>query len=297
MSVTESTISGAHTGEQTTLAIHSTFKHQSSPTDYSATSLVTKSTTTGETTQSYVVTTGETTQSNLVTTGETIQSNLVTTGETTQSNLVTTGETTQSNLVTTGETTQSNLVTTGETTQSNLVTTGETTQSNLVTTGETTQSNLVTTGETTQSNLVTTGETTLSSQLISGETTHSHLVTTASTERFPSTTRQAINALSSSLDNTTNVDCICTCSFQLNLDDPNDLAKHVLKLESLRKELHVEKKSLSNAKRRLISAPDERPSSKYIGAFGIFVLLIIGMVIVLPDFIKLCTWLQDRVWN
>ena len=161
--------------------------------------------------------------------------------------------------------------------------------------GETSQSHLVTTGKTTQSHLVTTGETTLSHLFTSGETTHSHLLTTVSTERFPSTARQAINASSRSLDNTTNVDCICTCSLQLNLDDPDILAKHVVKLESLRKALQVEKKSLSNAKRRLVSAPDERPSSKYIGALGIFVLLIISMVIVLPDFIKLCTWLQDRV--
>ena len=59
------------------------------------------------------------------------------------------------------------------------------------TTDETTQSYVVTTGETTQTNLATTGETTLS-----------HLLTTLSTERFPSTTRQAINASLRSLDNT-----------------------------------------------------------------------------------------------
>ena len=152
--------------------------------------------------------------------------------------------------------------------------------------GQTSQSKLVTMMATKP--LVTTSTTT-------GETSHSHLVTTASAEHFPSTTRPPINASSRSLDNTTNVDCVCTCSLQLNLDDPDSLAKHVVRLDSLRKALQVEKKSLSNAKRRLVSAPDERPSSKYIGALGIFVLLIISMVIVLPDVIKLCIWLQNRV--
>ena len=96
-------------------------------------------------------------------------------------------------------------------------------------------------------------------------------------------------------ENVTNSNCSCQCTTYLNPDDPDYLEKLYTKLESIRKELYIEEKTLSRTTQRLISAPDERPSSKYIGAVGISVLVIVGLAIVLPDFVNVCSWLFENM--
>ena len=98
-------------------------------------------------------------------------------------------------------------------------------------------------------------------------------------------------------DNTTDGHCQCTCSPQLNLDDPDELEKLKPKLDAMKKELLVEKTSLSNTKRRFLSAPDDRPSSKYIGTIGIAVLVIVGLALVSPDLVQLCRWFLHKFKN
>ncbi|CAG2242168.1 unnamed protein product [Mytilus edulis] len=73
--------------------------------------------------------------------------------------------------------------------------------------------------------------------------------------------------------------CICPCSNFTMTED--ELIKKIAQLKS---ELSVDPKLTSKYKRSLVSASDDRPSSKYIGTFGIAVIVVICSLIVLMDF-------------
>ncbi|VDH88709.1 Hypothetical predicted protein [Mytilus galloprovincialis] len=73
--------------------------------------------------------------------------------------------------------------------------------------------------------------------------------------------------------------CICPCSNFTMTED--ELTKKIAQLKS---ELSVDPKLTSKYKRSLVSASDDRPSSKYIGTFGIAVIVVICSLIVLMDF-------------
>ena len=136
--------------------------------------------------------------------------------------------------------------------------------------------------ETTSQSLQTTAEE------ITTQTTTSYVTTDGTVDTF---------STALPIENTTADICDCSCTSSLNPDDPDYLIKLYAKLESIRTELSVEKRSLSKAKRRLTSAPDERPSSKYIGALGISILLVVGLALVLPDFVNVSSWILDKINN
>ncbi|CAG2242166.1 unnamed protein product [Mytilus edulis] len=73
--------------------------------------------------------------------------------------------------------------------------------------------------------------------------------------------------------------CICPCNNSTMTE--NELIRKIALLKS---ELSVDKKLTTKYKRSLVSASDDRPSSKYIGNFGIVVLVVICSLIVLMDF-------------
>ena len=118
------------------------------------------------------------------------------------------------------------------------------------------------------------------------------------TEALVSTDSAAVfHSTPTKIDNKTDGHCLCKCSSQLNLDDPDVLANLSSRLATIRKNLYVEKKSLSNTKRKLLSAPDDRPSSKYIGTVGITVLVVVGLALVSSDIVQLCRCFLHKFKN
>lgn len=78
-----------------------------------------------------------------------------------------------------------------------------------------------------------------------------------------------------------NDSCYCFCSNINNVSfKEDDLLK---KIEQIRSDLVVDTKSTNKYKRSLISMADDRGSSKCIGCFAIFVLLIVFSIFVLLD--------------
>ncbi|CAG2219623.1 unnamed protein product [Mytilus edulis] len=73
--------------------------------------------------------------------------------------------------------------------------------------------------------------------------------------------------------------CTCLCNNFTISDD-----ELIRKIALLRSELSIDTKQTNKYRRSLISAADDRPSSKYIGNFGIVVLVVICSLIVLMDF-------------
>ncbi|VDI62907.1 Hypothetical predicted protein [Mytilus galloprovincialis] len=73
--------------------------------------------------------------------------------------------------------------------------------------------------------------------------------------------------------------CTCLCNNFTISDD-----ELIRKIALLRSELSIDTKRTNKYRRSLISAADDRPSSKYIGNFGIVVLVVICSLIVLMDF-------------
>ena len=118
--------------------------------------------------------------------------------------------------------------------------------------------------------------------------TTSHTIVEDSTTAIEQTTRLVT-------ENITTSDCNCPCASYLNPDDPDYLEKLYAKLQSIRRELFIEQKSLSYNLRRLISAPDDRTSSKYIGVVGITVLAVVGLALIFPDIVNLYIWLRNDV--
>ncbi|CAG2252619.1 unnamed protein product [Mytilus edulis] len=78
---------------------------------------------------------------------------------------------------------------------------------------------------------------------------------------------------------TNKIPCICSC-YNVTLTED----ELITKISLLKSELSVDKKQTNKYRRSLISAEDDRPSSKYIGNFGIVVLVVICSLIVLMDF-------------
>ena len=64
--------------------------------------------------------------------------------------------------------------------------------------------------------------------------------------------------------------------------------------QQLRKELTLDKSTLSSTRRRKESAPDPRPSAKATGGLGIIFIVIVLCLIVLPDLIAIVRALHSR---
>ncbi|XP_071142059.1 uncharacterized protein [Mytilus edulis] len=73
---------------------------------------------------------------------------------------------------------------------------------------------------------------------------------------------------------------LCTCSCNNFTMTEDELIRKIALLKS---ELSVDRKQTNKYRRSLVSAGDDRPSSKYIGTFGIVVLVVICTLIVLMD--------------
>ena len=77
--------------------------------------------------------------------------------------------------------------------------------------------------------------------------------------------------------------CNCPCS-EPDVSIVNLTTSELTTLvERLKEEIRVDKKQLSSNIRRKTSAPDARPSSKYIGTLGIVLLTSLGISIVAAD--------------
>ena len=110
---------------------------------------------------------------------------------------------------------------------------------------------------------------TLATNEVNGNTTWTQTINTTfstinETVSDPTIT-QAINA----------VECVCVCKFtNQSLEDSIKIRK---------KELAVDKGSLTTAVRKLSSAKDIRKSSKAIGALSVIVLITCGALVIFPD--------------
>lgn len=81
-------------------------------------------------------------------------------------------------------------------------------------------------------------------------------------------------------------ECPCTVVKPVNSSLPQlTLAE---KIEILKQELTINKDETSKNKRKLISAPDERPSARNLGAFGLSVLVLVPVCIILIDISSIC---------
>ncbi|VDI03894.1 Hypothetical predicted protein [Mytilus galloprovincialis] len=106
-----------------------------------------------------------------------------------------------------------------------------------------------------------------------GTTTPGFDPTTISTIISTATTSSRTTGHSS-----TKTPCTCSCNnFTMTEDEL------IRKIALLKSELSVDRKQTNRYRRSLVSAEDDRPSSKYIGTFGIVVLVVICTLIVLMD--------------
>ncbi|CAG2206019.1 unnamed protein product [Mytilus edulis] len=96
--------------------------------------------------------------------------------------------------------------------------------------------------------------------------------------------------------------CLCPCSTmgkRSNLQSQNLTKEEVVvlladKIEAIKKELSIEKKSSSKYIRKITSAPDDRKSSKSIGFVAVVVLCVPLALIVMSDILNLYLYLTRR---
>ena len=101
---------------------------------------------------------------------------------------------------------------------------------------------------------------------------------------------------------TTMPSCLCPCSKMekwSNLQTQNFTKEELVvlladKIEAMKKELKVEKKSSSKYIRTISSAPDDRKSSKHMGFIAIVVLCVPLALIVMSDILNLYLYLTRR---
>ena len=107
-------------------------------------------------------------------------------------------------------------------------------------------------------------------------TTKSTTKTSITTTTIASTTTPTVSTVRST--------CRCPCN---KVGDPalnNMTVAETLKVvKQIKQELMVDKSELSSTKRKKISAPDERPSSRGLGALGIVVLISILCMLIIGD--------------
>ncbi|CAG2186679.1 unnamed protein product [Mytilus edulis] len=113
-----------------------------------------------------------------------------------------------------------------------------------------------------------------STTISSTDTTPEFDPTTISTISSTATTASSRTTYRSS----TKSPCTCSCNNFILTED-----ELIRKIALLKSELSVDRKQTNKYKRSLISASDDRPSSKCIGTFGIVVLVVICTLIVLMD--------------
>uniref|UniRef100_A0A8W8NKB5 Apple domain-containing protein n=1 Tax=Magallana gigas TaxID=29159 RepID=A0A8W8NKB5_MAGGI len=141
----------------------------------------------------------------------------------------------------------------------------------LPTTEEITTTEMVTTNPTTirLTTIVTTEDTTTVPLSTDYASTIVHLITTEHTTEH--TTEQTSPDFISSY-------CTCTC-------EESDLTVSE-RIEERRQDLQLSVRELSAFKRKLICAPDFRPSANNIGSIGVFILVTWGFLFAFPDIIR-----------
>ena len=113
----------------------------------------------------------------------------------------------------------------------------------------------------------------------------------------PSTESQSSNTGSTfSSEATTQNRCTCDCSVYFNstILTPEELET---KLQEIKSILTLEKNSLSSAIRRKISAPDDRPSARSIGAVGVAVLVSVLLAIIAMDIDIFIHFIRGRKYS
>lgn len=79
----------------------------------------------------------------------------------------------------------------------------------------------------------------------------------------------------STVDNSSFVQCVCSCrNSSMSLEE---------NIEKRKKELQVNVDELSSSKRKLISVTDPRPSAQAIGHVGVGILVLVGCLFLVPD--------------
>ncbi|XP_033759023.1 uncharacterized protein LOC117341275 [Pecten maximus] len=86
----------------------------------------------------------------------------------------------------------------------------------------------------------------------------------------------------------------CENNCRANATTPKTKEALEEQIKTLKRELTIDKKQTSANKRKLISAPDDRTSSKYIGVVGVIMLCFPVVVIVTMDISRLASWLHSN---
>uniref|UniRef100_A0A8W8N7F3 Apple domain-containing protein n=1 Tax=Magallana gigas TaxID=29159 RepID=A0A8W8N7F3_MAGGI len=236
-------------------------------------------------------TTEEITTTEMVTTNPTTirLTTIVTTEDTTTVPLSTDYASTIVHLITTEHTTehtteQTSIQTTEQTTEQ---TTDQTTERTTIPTTErtTAQTTIQTTEQTTiQTTEQSTEQTTRQTTKLSTEQTTEQTTAIQTTEQTTAlqTTKQT-TSLQTTTSTTTGPDfissyCTCTC-------EESDLTVSE-RIEERRQDLQLSVRELSAFKRKLICAPDFRPSANNIGSIGVFILVTWGFLFAFPDIIR-----------
>lgn len=209
--------------------------------------------------------------------------------------LPTTEEITTTEMVTTNPTTirLTTIVTTEDTTTVPLSTVYASTIVHLITTEHTTehtteQTTIQTTERTTaQTTIQTMDQTTIqtteqSTEQTTKQTTKLSTEQTTAIQNTEQTTALQTTKQTTSLQTTTSTTissyCTCTC-------EESDLTVSE-RIEERRQDLQLSVRELSAFKRKLICAPDFRPSANNIGSIGVFILVTWGFLFAFPDIIR-----------
>lgn len=134
----------------------------------------------------------------------------------------------------------------------------------------------------TRANVVTTEVVISTTPVLSTSTTSSSTISTSTQADQPSTSGPADNPF-----------CYCsfnrTCDYSRNYTD-EEIAQLI---DAMIQELKVSVKDTNAYKRRLISAPDDRPSAQYVGSVGALVIGFVILGIVLMDLPRVVVFFRN----
>ncbi|XP_062569012.1 uncharacterized protein LOC134231105 [Saccostrea cucullata] len=144
----------------------------------------------------------------------------------------------------------------------------------------TTEGGVVTTGGTSSTEMVTKIETT--------ETPSSEIITSTQST-IEKTTNNWLTTPIEVISTSNSIQCSCVC-IELNITLEESI-------ERRKKELEINVDELSSTKRKLVSVDDPRPSAKTIGYVGLAFCVLLGALIVIPDFFSVVFFIFRRIKN
>ncbi|OWF36777.1 hypothetical protein KP79_PYT02880 [Mizuhopecten yessoensis] len=114
---------------------------------------------------------------------------------------------------------------------------------------------------------------------------------TTTQEETTTTTEEITTTTTTPETTTTNVMCSCICVLVNTTSSgcaPDDVTCIV---KAVKKELTIDKQTLSSTIRKKTSANDDRLSAQTIGMVGVVFSVVFALIVFVPDFVALCRYM------